>query len=121
MDAIPPFLVAFEEVPLGIGQPRVIDQHVDRAEAIQRLVEQAVDRRFVRNVSDERHRLSPGIADPLRHRLPASGIDIADDYRRPFHAVSLGDGTADAMRRPGDDRHLPLQSCPPLRVVSPEF
>src|SRR3712207_7810198 len=26
VDAIPPFLVTFEEVPLGIGQTRVVDQ-----------------------------------------------------------------------------------------------
>ena len=115
VDAIPPFLVAVEEVPLGIGQPGVVDQHVDRAKAIQRLVEQAVDRRFVRNVGDDRDRRAPAIGDPLRHRFPTGGIDVADDDRRPFRAVALGDRAADAVRRPGDDRHLPVQ---PVRHVA---
>ena len=53
VDAVPPVLVAVEEVPLGVDQPGAVDQHVDRAEALQRLIEEAIDRRLVRDIGGD--------------------------------------------------------------------
>jgi len=76
--------------------PRVVDEHVEAPEAIDRPANQGVDRRLVGHVGFDGHRLSAERGQ-LGDRAPALlGVAARDHHRRPGSRETAGHAQADA-------------------------
>ena len=83
----------------------VVDEDVDAAAALHRLVDHPADGRLVGNVD-----LEP---DAVRERLRrlARVLEVGDDHARARVGEASRDRVADALRAAGDDCDLPVESA----------
>ena len=83
----------------------VVDEDVDRAAALDDLVDQPLHVGLVRDVG--------GDADAVRERRGRllGAVQVGDDDARALRRQALGDRAADALRRAGDDRDLAVEAA----------
>ena len=92
----------------GLVDPGVVDQDIQPAEPLDRLVDHLGRLPGVGGIDPHRHRVDAEGADPLHHR--ARGLLrllVGQQDVEPVAGQADRDGRADAPARPRDDRHTP--------------
>ena len=82
------------------ADPNIVMQDIDQAFQVIDAVDGLLHRRFVRDVSDERHRSAARRRDHLRGLTCRLQIAIDATYRRPFARKQQGGGAAVANSFP---------------------
>ncbi|MNY26613.1 hypothetical protein D3C86_1604720 [compost metagenome] len=106
-----PFVVGdVFEVFVGHLERGVVDQHIDPAEAFDRLVHQGLAVRFLRQVAGQQQALPAGLLDPARGFLRVfMFVEVGHHDIRAFTGEGNGDGATDAAVGAGDQGDLALQ------------
>jgi len=89
------------------GHARVIADHVDRSEAIDRGSGQGIDRSLVADIGGHRKRLAAQARDLFCGGLQRGLLDVGQHHVEPSAGEPLGQGQADATAGPGDDGNFP--------------
>src|SRR6058998_3307920 len=119
-DRVPLLLAHVEDHPVA-QDAGVVHQDVDRAELLDRRLDDALGGREVGDAVGVGDRPPAAGADRLHHFVGDAprgaaavdlGAEVVDDHRGPLGREQLGDGAADAAPRARDDRRLALE---PLR------
>ena len=90
------------------GDAGIVDQHVEPAEACDRVRHHALDVGAARHVARPRDQSG----DFFRRRLERLGVDIADEHARASRGKRAREFAADAGGAGGDQN--PLRHCPSL-------
>ena len=93
--AVPPRLVAFKEVAIGVDEAGVVDEHVDGAEARLHLVDHGCNLFAVRDIGGDAHGL-PG-AECFYYGEGSAFVDIVDGDVCAFGREALDDRTANSV------------------------
>ena len=107
-DATPPGFVGLEEVEHGADDAGVVDQHVHRAEGLQRGVEHGGDLAAVGHVGDGADGRASGIGDGRHGGVDPLGIDVVDRHAGACTCEAFGDGLPYALAGAGNDDDLTL-------------
>src|SRR5262249_21294580 len=114
---LPVLLAEIEDLAAG-GRARVVDEHVDPAQARGRRIDDALDVVGPREVAGHREHLGAGRARELAGRRLERGLVPRAD--RPLHAFLSEperDRLADTLAAAGDQRRLSLQAEVHVRLL----
>ena len=95
-------------VVLRRGAARVVVQHVQAAEGVQRGADRGLDAGLVRDVGPDRDR---AVAGQVRRLLAGRDGDVRHDHLGALAREQHRGGAADPGGRTRDERHLACQSC----------
>src|SRR5919202_20262 len=93
----------------GLRQARVVEQHVDAAEAVDRPLDHGLDLLGAGYVNLERLRLDAGGADLLDRLGRAGGVQVSGQHASPLFGECQRRSAPDAGAGAGNDRDLALQ------------